>query len=253
MALPLRPTEDLDELLQEFKSLRKLRKQVDNASCEIAMMACADSQSAPLSEEPPAPTLEQLQEYMSLFEQEANRAAPRLRAPRFRVLRLRVPRIPKVPPGVVSIDIGGTQAAELCYGDDHVAVHSGATGCDYDYDYENPSEPTVLCLSIWPDMKFLPLANNIEKALLDQVQFFVENPNVHHHLMREEILEVYKTDYCVIDLESEADTVICSCGHQCLHHANISASLLECPLCRSPITAFIPADGLMMNAIISRY
>jgi len=93
----------------------------------------------------------------------------------------------------------------------------------------------------------LPLLD-IEKELSSQVQNLSDDPNVFSITWTS---KVYKTDYCVIDLESKADTVICSCGHQCINHANVSASLCHCPLCQSSKMAFIWANGL--NVIVGHW
>lgn len=139
-----------------------------------------------------------------------------------------------------AVDVGTTQAAELKYGE-QVHVHSSETG--HDYAYEHCSEPTVLCLSIWNDMKFLPLPD-IQKELDEEVEEWKQNEG---KALIESLNAVYKTDTCVIDLESEADTIICTCGHQCIHHSNVQSSLRKCPVCRSFITAFVRADGILVD------
>lgn len=138
-----------------------------------------------------------------------------------------------------SVDVGSTQAAELKYGQ-RVTVRSGFTG--HDYAYEHCSEPTVLCMSIWEGMKFLALSD-ITKELEEEVQEWVKNEG---KALIESLNAVFKSETCVIDLESEADTIICTCGHQCINHANISNGLRRCPMCRSPIVAFVKANGILV-------
>ena len=137
------------------------------------------------------------------------------------------------------VDVGATQAAELKHGD-RVEVQSSYTG--HDYTYEHRSEPTVLCMSIWEDMKFLGLPN-IAEELAEQVDEWVKNEG---KALIESLNAIFKADTCVIDLESEADTIVCSCGHQCLNHANVG-NLRKCPMCRLPITAFVRADGIVVE------
>mmetsp|Transcript_2615 Transcript_2615/g.5622 ORF Transcript_2615/g.5622 Transcript_2615/m.5622 type:complete len:649 (-) Transcript_2615:173-2119(-) len=139
-----------------------------------------------------------------------------------------------------SVDVGCTQAGELNYGR-HVDVHSCATG--HDYAYEHTSEPAVLCMSIWEGMKFLPLADTIEKQLAAEVEEWAENEG---KALVESLNAVFKSDTCVIDLESEADTILCACGHQCVHHSNVG-KLRLCPMCRSPVIAFVRADGIVIE------
>jgi hypothetical protein len=137
------------------------------------------------------------------------------------------------------VDVGSTQAAQLEHGA-HVNVHSSYTGHDYAYDLS--SEPTVLCMSIWEGMKFLPLVD-IEAELAKEVQDLVENEG---KALIESLNAVFTSDMCVVDLESEADTIICTCGHQCVNHANVE-NLRKCPLCRSPISAFVRSDGIVVG------
>jgi hypothetical protein len=143
-------------------------------------------------------------------------------------------------PFVADVKVGNTQAGELSYGED-IMVSSGYTG--HEYAYEHASEPTVLCMSIWEDMKFLPILDTVEKMLEAEMKEWVENEG---KVLIESLNAVFKETRCVIDLESEADTIICTCGHQCINHANISNDLRRCPLCRSPITAFVRADGIVV-------
>jgi hypothetical protein len=138
------------------------------------------------------------------------------------------------------IEVGSTQAGELSYGQ-QVDVMSSYTGHDYAYEYA--SEPTVVCLSIWEGMKFLPLTDTIEKELEAEIKEWVDNEG---KALIESLNAVFKSETCVIDLESEADTIVCTCGHQCIHHSNIG-NLRKCPLCRGPITAFVRADGLLVE------
>jgi hypothetical protein len=137
------------------------------------------------------------------------------------------------------VDIGATHAGELKYGR-QVEVSSQVTGHDYAYEYS--SEPTVLCLSIWEGMKFLGLSD-VEKELEEEVQEWIKNEGKK---LIESLNAVYKSEICVIDLESDADTVICTCGHQCVNHANVG-NLRKCPMCRSSITAFVRADGVLLD------
>lgn len=139
-----------------------------------------------------------------------------------------------------NVDVGSTQAGELAYGD-HINVQSRSTG--HGYAYECTSEPAVLCMSIWEDMKFLPLLDTIEKMLDEEVKELIENEG---KALVKSLDVIFKEDKCVIDLESEADTIVCTCGHQCINHANISSDLRRCPLCRSPVTAFVRADGIVV-------
>jgi len=129
------------------------------------------------------------------------------------------------------VDVGSSQAGTLSHGS---VAYKRTRSVYRQFDFDHCSEPTVLSMSIWEDMKFLPLAD-IEQELKLVANDWIKNES---KALIESLNGVFKTDTCVIDLESKADTIICSCGHQCIHHSNVSAGLLVCPMCRSPITAF---------------
>jgi len=128
---------------------------------------------------------------------------------------------------------------------DNVPISSGYSG--HEYFYENLSEPTVLCLAIQPDLT-LPRLPNIEKELAAQIDSLMNDPDVvlSH-------IKVHKTETCVIDLESEADTVIFPCGHQCINHANASTSLQNCPMCRTAITGFLCVNKKKKKYDLSKF
>ena len=140
--------------------------------------------------------------------------------------------------GFVDPDVGQSQCGTIRYGRE-VTVLTGATGKDYAYDY--PSSPAVLCLSIYPEMKFLPL-EDAEQSIIEEIK---EWKTTQGKILIEALTMVYKSDVCVVDMESPADTVIIQCGHQCLNSKNVH-TIRKCPLCRSPAVSFIRADGLIV-------
>jgi hypothetical protein len=140
--------------------------------------------------------------------------------------------------GFVEPNVGQSQCGTIRYGRE-VTVRTEITGKDYAYDY--PSSPATLCLSIYPEMKFLPL-ENIEQSIIEEMKEWKTNQGKNLICA---LTMVYKSDVCVIDLESPADTVIIQCGHQCLNSKNVKA-IQKCPLCRSPAVSFIRADGLVV-------
>ena len=134
-----------------------------------------------------------------------------------------------------SVDVGATQAGKLSHGS---VVHEQVASTNRMFDVSKSSEPAVLSMSIWEDMKFLPLPD-IKHQLQAVAHDWIKNEN---KALVESLNGVFKSDTCVIDLESEADTIICSCGHQCIHHSNMSVALVACPMCRAPISAFLRAE-----------
>jgi hypothetical protein len=139
--------------------------------------------------------------------------------------------------------IGSTQAARLFYGE-QVDVRSVATRSEYDFD--KASEPTVLCMSIWEEMELLPIdICSFDEELREQAEDYIKNRGQN---MIDSLNAVYKIHQCVVDFRFPADTIICSCGHQCLNHVNVNkVNMTNCPLCRSPISAFLRADGAILK------
>lgn len=135
-----------------------------------------------------------------------------------------------------SANVFSSQTGKLTHGS---VVQERTRSVFREFDCDHCSEPTVLSMSILEDMKLLPLKNDSIKQELElEVDDLIKNE-------QKALLEslnggvLYQSHTCVIDLESEADTIICSCGHQCIHHSNVTTELVRCPMCRAPITAFV--------------
>jgi hypothetical protein len=134
-------------------------------------------------------------------------------------------------------DVGSTQAASLGYGRE-LEVHSSASSIEYAY--EHPSAPTVLCMSLCKDLKLLSVDRSaIQKAAEAHLAACVESDG---KATLQSLHKIYLSDACCIDIESEADTTICQCGHQCINSKNVGDIQL-CPMCRGVVDAFIRADG----------
>lgn len=141
-----------------------------------------------------------------------------------------------------SVDVGSTQSAKIKYGND-VSVN-GISVCD-SFDYSKTSNVIKFRMSIWSEMKLIPLDKNafitslkeeIEKQLkLDKTIWLDKTP------------QIFESDTCLIDLDSKPDVVICTCGHKCFNSKNITPDIAEkfknkCPLCRQPLLALINLD-----------
>ncbi len=132
------------------------------------------------------------------------------------------------------VDVGQSQAAKLEYGQ-RIEVQAHETGRTYAY--EHPSCAAVLSLSLFPHMQFTTLP---DLQVLMQLSL-EELASTEGRQVVSAFPAIYKSDHCVIDLESPADTVIAQCGHQCINHRNCGG-LTKCPLCRRHIDMFIRAD-----------
>ena len=117
-------------------------------------------------------------------------------------------------------------------------VLTGFTGKEYAYEY--PSDAAVLSLSIYEDMKFMPLHDN-KDMINEEIESWIKEEG---KTILDSLNAIYKSDTCVIDLESPADTVICQCGHQCVNYKNIS-TITKCPLCRAPVVTFIKVSDFI--------
>jgi hypothetical protein len=75
----------------------------------------------------------------------------------------------------------------------------------------------------------------MQQICRDDIKDWLDNES---KLLIKSLERVYRSETCVIDLESPADTVIVQCGHQCINHANVG-NLKNCPVCRSPVVSFV--------------
>jgi hypothetical protein len=110
------------------------------------------------------------------------------------------------------------------------------------FDPENASEPVVLSMSIWKDMNFVAVGS-IDVQIAEAVLAVIKNEGMA--LIRSS-RTIVRADSCVIDGKSQVDTIVCTCGHQCLNHKNV-INLYQCPICHSPVTAFVRTDGLIVE------
>lgn len=111
------------------------------------------------------------------------------------------------------------------------------------FDTGHASEPAVLSMSIWKDMKFVAMLGGVEVQIAETVLSMVKNEG---RALIQSSRTIVRAESCVIDGNSDADTIVCTCGHQCLNHNNV-INLNQCPLCTSPVTAFVRADGLVIE------
>lgn len=141
---------------------------------------------------------------------------------------------PSAPGWHAPVDVGRSQAAKLEYGQ-RIEVQSHETGRTYAY--EHPSCAAVLSLSLFPHMVFTTLPD-LQALMTLSLE---ERASTEGRQVVSAFPAIYKSEHCVIDLESPADTVIAQCGHQCLNHRNCGG-LTKCPMCRRHIDMFIRAD-----------
>jgi hypothetical protein len=131
--------------------------------------------------------------------------------------------------------VATSQAGKLVYGAE-VQERVSVTGNEYAYDHA--SDTTVLSLSICPGIELNQVSDldALAKAGLKEALGAADARLLNG------LKAVFKEEFCVIDLESPADTIIAQCGHQCVNHSN-TKGLKECPVCRGHITALIRAAG----------
>ncbi len=118
----------------------------------------------------------------------------------------------------------------------HIQENIGYTGVDYDF--EQPSVPCILGLSICENVAFYSSPNKdwIMASAFPIIDDYIAN---NAKIYVDKLKKVYKEENCCICLEEEPDTVIYQCGHQCLHKSCMSENVDSCPLCRGHITAQI--------------
>ena len=134
-------------------------------------------------------------------------------------------------------EVGKTQAATVEAGRE-VEVRVGFTG--YEYAYEYPSAPTVISLSLWKDM-VINQPDNLVQVINAELDEWSKDAGKTLIALIKKVYADCET--CVIDLESPPDTIVASCGHKCINHKNVNATIRNCPLCRGHVTAFIRDTG----------
>lgn len=136
------------------------------------------------------------------------------------------------------IDIGGTTAVDMNYTGNK--IHVETTQLEMDFDMTQASAPMIICLSLWQNMKLRP-GSDIQAFLRSQVQDLTENEGKR---LLASLPKIFKSEICVIDLESPANAVILQCGHQCVN-IKYCDQLKECPVCRGTIMACVLAQDLI--------
>lgn len=132
------------------------------------------------------------------------------------------------------------QAAQLTYGGE-VKQNPGVEVTET-FAYEHGSVPCVLCMSIMPNFTLqLPTAQEHEEIVQETVR---EQIKTRGKDFITTLPQIYVSDKCCIDLESEADVVLCTCGHQCVNHVH-AKNLRKCPLCRQVIVAKVHKSSLL--------
>jgi hypothetical protein len=147
----------------------------------------------------------------------------------------------------LAVKVSSTQAGELKHGYKVQSLadeetHQVSSGHTIEFDCEHHSEPAVLSMSIWKGMKF-QVVSNVELQIAESVLTLVKNEG--KALIRSSN-EIVKAECCIMDGKSKVDTIVCTCGHQCLNHKNV-ADVYRCPICSSPVTAFVQIDGLIIE------
>jgi hypothetical protein len=147
----------------------------------------------------------------------------------------------------LAVKVSSTQAGELKHGYKVQSLgdeetHQVSSGHRIEFDCEHHSEPAVLSMSIWKGMKF-QVVSNVELQIAESVLTLVKNEG--KALIRSSN-EIVKAECCIMDGKSKVDTIVCTCGHQCLNHKNV-ADVYRCPICSSPVTAFVQIDGLIIE------
>lgn len=113
-----------------------------------------------------------------------------------------------------------------------IDVATTETGIEYEYDA--PSRPCILGLSVSDKLRFRPVALSASmpaeraKELIDGY--------VHKRYAEFLAAKTYTSSSCCICLDDGPDVVFYQCGHQCTHRA-CAKTLTECPFCRQSIAA----------------
>ena len=148
-----------------------------------------------------------------------------------------------------STEIDETQAGTITYGKS-VSVQGYETHKEYNYDVVSP--PTVVCFSIATTV--VPMVTDQVSMMKEVASLQFENylKNVGKSIL--EHLKIYSSEWCVVSLEENPDTIMVQCGHKCIRHENIDSYVqsmknrhvpLTCAVCREVVMGFINESGVM--------
>jgi hypothetical protein len=106
------------------------------------------------------------------------------------------------------------------------------------------SAPVSITFEITKQQQLRPLQS--KASLVPGAQTAVEEMATSRraaHLRKLKDVVGWKNADCVICLGPDPDTVIMPCGHRSVHRKCIEgAQMHQCPLCRTPVTAFVPDE-----------
>jgi len=134
---------------------------------------------------------------------------------------------------------------KISFGKDTIKVNSVTV--DYDFDYANNS----VCkfgLSINEKLVFTnnALVGQMNNLIKEQINEILENIKVKTY-EKYLTMPVYSEDSCVICCEETPDCVLYVCGHNCCHLQCVENKLSKCPLCRTPVSAYVKAKYVLKN------
>ena len=106
--------------------------------------------------------------------------------------------------------------------------------------YECTTDPIVLLLSISSQLTFLEKEVSND-ALVEEAKEILAKKLADSLAEISKDLKTYKEDNCCLCMDSDPDTVLYTCGHQCIHMECLAEDLNKCPLCRTRISAKLDA------------
>lgn len=126
-----------------------------------------------------------------------------------------------------------SEVGKITYGTEKINVNSMETNITYNY--EVTSKHCVLGLSINENIEFINTPNDFLNDLNIEAEKLIIKINEKKY---DEFLKgkIFKSDDCVICLESDIDCVLYSCAHKCGHYTCLE-TLNKCPVCRESIIA----------------
>ena len=138
---------------------------------------------------------------------------------------------------VASMSVQTLLAANIVGGDYH-PEEGYETNYVYDFSVSSNIMPCVLGVSIQKGLQM----NATEPTRYQLVQLAQELIKMSQSDMRKQLVRVYEADECVVCQEDAPDTIICSCGHKCIHMQCLGDNALHsCPLCRGSVAALLSA------------
>lgn len=114
-------------------------------------------------------------------------------------------------------------------------IEVATTETSIEYEYDAPSRPCILGLSVSDKLRFRHVAPDAATLSAQTAKELIDG-YVNKRYAEFLATKTYTSSSCCICLDDGPDVVFYACGHQCTHRA-CAKTLTDCPFCRQSIVA----------------